>query len=330
MQLLLDTRGLVLKQHNRSFLVVGKTKKAKISPHRIDSIAVTAACMLTTTALRLAIKHKIPVYIIGPTGAIEGTLWSPYLAGLASQRKSQVYWTDSKDALIWILDIIALKIERQAQLLQQLGQPKVAKALLVHQAKLMDLQTEKAKLTNINTSDFEQIRGTVFGLEGTAARHYWAGIAATLPKGWQFQGRSRRPAKDAFNASLNYLYGMMYGSVELAVFSAGLDPYMGVLHREEYNRPAFTFDCIEPFRPWLDELLVASFQAEIPKMNWFTPKGEGWWLGKQGRAWIIPQFNDFLVTQRKEGNLATTVRNHLATFAGELAKRIKTESLKST
>lgn len=323
MQLLLDTRGLILKQHNRSFLVVSKNKKAKISPHRIDSIAVTAACMLTTTALRLAVKHKIPVYLLGPSGDLEGTIWSPYLVGLVAQRKAQVYWSDAKDALIWVVEIIALKMARQAALITRLGQPVLATALIEQKEKLLELSQSKiAKKDTLTPADIEAVRQSIFGLEGTAARNYWTGISNALPKGWQFEKRSRRPAKDAFNASLNYLYGMMYGSVELAIFSAGLDPYIGILHGEGYQRSAFTFDCIEPFRPWVDEILVASFQAEIPKMNWFVPKGEGWWLGKKGRAWIIPRFNDFLVEQKKVNQTETTVRNHLATFTGTLAKRI--------
>ena len=319
MQLVLDTRGLILKQHNRSFLVVGKTKKAKISPHRIDSIAVTAACMLTTTALRLAIKHKIPVHIIGPTGDLEATIWSPYLVGLAKRRKAQVYWSDAKAALIWILETIALKIARQAALLLKLKQSKAAAALSVSQTKLMDLRNDKLAVEKVSTKDFEQVRQTIFGVEGTAARIYWAAISASLPKGWQFKGRTRRPAADPFNAALNYLYGMMYGAVEVAVFSAGLDPYLGILHGENYQRSAFTFDCIEPFRPWLDELLVTSFQEGIPQADWFTPKKEGWWLGKKGRAWIIPFFNDTLLSNKTVGEVRTTIRNHLHTFTGKLA-----------
>jgi len=310
------------KRSLKSFLVVSKNKKARISPHRIDSIAVTAACMLTTTALRLAIKHKIPVYLLGPSGDLEGTIWSPYLVGLVAQRKAQVYWSDATDALLWIVEVIALKITRQAALLTRLGQPILAKTLIEQKEKLLEFSRGKIAKNTPTTADREMVRQTIFGLEGTAARNYWTGISNALPKGWQFEKRSRRPAKDAFNASLNYLYGMMYGSVELAVFSAGLDPYLGILHGEGYQRSAFTFDCIEPFRPWLDEILVASFQAEIPKMNWFVPKGEGWWLDKKGRAWIIPRFNDFLVEQKKVNQTTTTVRNHLATFAGQLAKRI--------
>ena len=323
MQLVLDTQGLMLKQHNRSFLVVSKTRKARISPQRVSSIAVTASCMLTTTALRLAIKHKIPVHIIGPSGDVEGTLWSPHLVGLASQRKAQVYWMDSKDALLWLLEIIHLKITRQEELLQKLELTESTNRLAESRIKLVDLQKEKSAQEIINLTDFNQVRQTIFGLEGTAARVYWQALSTALPKGWQFGGRSRRPAKDSFNACLNYLYGMLYGAVEVAILSAGLDPYMGVLHTENYTRSAFTFDCIEPFRPWIDALIIDAFLAELPQMTWFTPKGEGWWLAKKGKSWVIPAFNDFLVRDKLVGDRSTTVRNQLHTFTGLLANRMK-------
>jgi len=35
------------------------------------------------------------------------------------------------------------------------------------------------------------------------------------------------PAKDEFNAMLNYGYGMLYGMIERSVVVAGLDPYIG-------------------------------------------------------------------------------------------------------
>jgi CRISPR-associated protein Cas1 len=45
------------------------------------------------------------------------------------------------------------------------------------------------------------------GLEGTAGRPYFEPISFVMPKDYAFSGRSMRPAKDAFNAFLNYAYG---------------------------------------------------------------------------------------------------------------------------
>jgi CRISPR-associated protein Cas1 len=40
------------------------------------------------------------------------------------------------------------------------------------------------------------------GLEGTSGRVYFQSISKLLPERWQFQGRSRNPAKGSFNCLL--------------------------------------------------------------------------------------------------------------------------------
>jgi len=73
-----------------------------------------------------------------------------------------------------------------------------------------------------------------------------------MPDAWKFNGRSRDPAKDAFNCLLNYGYGVLYSQVEKACIIAGLDPYVGFLHTDNYNKKSFVFDLIEIFRIHID------------------------------------------------------------------------------
>ncbi len=320
MQLVLDTTGLIVKQKNRSFSVATKTNRRLISPSRIDSIAVTASCLLSSPAIRLAVKNNIPIYFINAAGEVEATVWSPYFTGLASLRQAQGHWINTPDAIDWMVGLALLKTQRQKQLLRSL---KILEPIEKLDATMGRLSLLREKKPGDSSNQFDEIRQTLFGLEGTAARFYWTALSNALPEGWQFDGRSRQPAQDPFNAALNYMYGMMYGTVEAAVFAAGLDPFMGVLHAEEYNRPSLTFDCIEPFRPWIDALLVKAFQASQLKSNWFVPKGKGWWLGKKGKAFIIPLFNDFLTHAKTVKRKKTSVKNHIHHFTGTLASRIK-------
>ena len=316
MQLILDTHGLVVKVRNRSFHIIGKEEKRLIGPERLTSIAVTADCLLSTAALRLAVERHIPVYLIGPTGDVEAKLWSPHFVGLASLRQSQALWLESGAAEGWLLRLAASKIRRQAELLQGKNAPEAL--LLGLRQTLSDLESPETP-----AADLAAVRQTVFGLEGSVARQYWQAAAALVPPEWAFEGRSRRPAQDPFNAALNYLYGMLYPAVESAIFAAGLDPYMGALHVEEYDRPALAFDCIEPFRPWVDELLMDLCHEGVLDARHFEPRDGGWWAGKAAKAVLIPRFNDFLLGERASDGTRTTVRNHLFAFAGALADEIR-------
>ena len=72
----------------------------------------------------------------------------------------------------------------------------------------------------------DQIRG----IEGNAARQWFALMGEILPGKWKFSGRNRRPPKDPVNALLSLGYTLLFGEVGKAVIERGLDPGIGFLH----------------------------------------------------------------------------------------------------
>ena len=88
----------------------------------------------------------------------------------------------------------------------------------------------------------EDVRGSIMGIEGSGGRIYFEAISFILPDRYKFEGRSRNPAKDEFNALLNYGYGILYSKVEKACIIAGLDPYVGIIHTDHYNKKSLVFD----------------------------------------------------------------------------------------
>jgi CRISP-associated protein Cas1 len=329
MQLVLDTLGLVVKVRNRRFHIImrrdpkmpkdEKSEQRFISPEKISSIAVTSDCLFSTAALRLAIENEIPVYLFSETGDIAGKLWSPYFVGLASLRRAQALWHETNSPYGWVHHIIALKIAGQTEHLHKL--PDTAAAV----AKLASVQKQLVDSKSKGYKNLEVLRSEVLNLEAQAARAYWPMLADACPDDWHFKERSHRPAQDPFNAALNYLYGMLYNIVEGAVFAAGLDPYMGMLHAEEYDRPALTFDLIEPFRPWVDALLLEICHSGRLDIRHFEPRDGGWWAAKTARAVLIPAFNDFVLSDYTTSNGDTkTVKNHIHALAAQLAHDIRT------
>ena len=153
------------------------------------------------------------------------------------------------------------------------------------------------------------------------ARVYWRTVADSLPEQYRFPKRSRRPAQDRFNAALNYLYGMLYGTIEGACLATGLDPYIGFLHIDRHRKPTFTFDLIEPFRPWVDELLIDLCLNEKLFDKHFRTLNEGAVVvDKSGKQIIIPAFNQMMQQKRVFEDKTTTTRHHIHHFAGEFAQ----------
>jgi CRISPR-associated protein Cas1 len=97
----------------------------------------------------------------------------------------------------------------------------------------------------------------VLGIEGVAARDYFAALPHLVPaKEWSAAGRNRRPATDPVNCLLSFLYGMLRVAVHGALEHVGLDPYIGFLHRVRPGKPALALDMMEEFRPLLADRLA--------------------------------------------------------------------------
>ncbi|MEM7571698.1 MAG: CRISPR-associated endonuclease Cas1 [Bacteroidota bacterium] len=249
MQVVLHTPGLKLDVKNGIFLLSSEEHEREISPELIDSISVVANCWIASAAVRLAAEAEVPIYFHDDFGDADACLRSAFFESLALRRRKQVYFSDDLAGANWVVEQFRLKGVEQIGNLRYLAnrrpgqKEELAKAI----ASIEQFDADWLKLANQtpNPSWASQIMGK----EGALARTYWQAIAKALPKAWQFQGRSRRPALDAYNALTNYFYGMLYALVERALFTAGLDPHLGILHADEYDRPTLAYDLIEPFRP---------------------------------------------------------------------------------
>jgi CRISPR-associated protein Cas1 len=115
-----------------------------------------------------------------------------------------------------------------------------------------------------------------------------------MPDRFKFNGRSRNPAKDEFNTLLNYSYGVLYSLVEKACIIAGLDPYVGFIHTDHYNKKSLVFDLIENYRIWADETVVNMIAARKVKVDYFDRIPNGFTLNKDGKAALLAAFNSFM------------------------------------
>ena len=187
---------------------------------------------------------------------------------------------------------ICKKLENQSLFLAQLRskRPTNADMLGIAETTLKDMH---AKVTELS-GDVESQRGTIMGYEGVAGRVYFETIAKLMPSEYTFEGRSRQPAKDSFNAMLNYGYGILYSLVERANILAGLDPYVGILHTDNYNKRSLVFDMIEPFRIIAERATVLFFTGRRVKTDFFRPVPGGIELAPPGRAAFIENMNQRL------------------------------------
>lgn len=319
MQLVLDTKGLKVDRQRNMFYVEAPDGKTKgISPHKVSSIAVTHPCLISSSAVELAAQYEIPIYFIGFTGKVVARLSSPYFGSIATLRRQQVLFSMSEEATQWMVGIYLLKLENQVKNLKWLPS---GKEFGEH------LQNQLHRFKNCLGKTMNQARTQLLAAEAVAAKLYWQALATMLPAHVDFEKRSRRPAEDSFNAALNYLYGMLYSVVEQGLFAAGLDPHLGIFHADEYNKPVLAFDFIEPFRPWVDRLLIEQFLEHRVPASFFTRRKEyGVILNKEGKSFFIPLFNEWLRSERLWGGKKTNIKNHIYLLAGRFANKLRSEA----
>lgn len=91
--------------------------------------------------------------------------------------------------------------------------------------------------------------GDADNCEATAANYYWKTLFAHIPG---FQRHRTGPAPNNF---LNYGYIILRGVMARSLVAAGLLPTLGIFHRNRYNAFCLADDLMEPYRPYVDELV---------------------------------------------------------------------------
>lgn len=156
----------------------------------------------------------------------------------------------------------------------------------------------------------------VMGMEGAASNVYFACVAGLLPPEVSFPCRSRRPPKDMANAALSYAYSLLLGECTAALFAAGLEPSLGVLHASTDKRPSLSLDLMEEFRPLLVDRMVFGLLRSRrlrPEHGGPSDDGEGVWLTKDGKKAVVDGY---------EATLQRSVKGALPGFAGPWRRHI--------
>jgi CRISPR-associated protein Cas1 len=150
------------------------------------------------------------------------------------------------------------------------------------------------------------------GLEGAGAAAYFEGFADLLPDRLKFSGRNRRPPRDPVNAMLSLGYTLLHAEAVLALYGAGLDPFIGFYHGLDFGRESLACDLVEPLRVEVDQHALMLFRSEKLRPEDFSTTESGCLLGKAGRARFYGEWEP----------LAARLRKLLAESVGDVTEAI--------
>lgn len=141
--------------------------------------------------------------------------------------------------------------------------------------------------------------------EGAAAREYWNRL---LGSGFKRERDGLPP-----NSLLNYGYTILRAAVSRALIGSGLYPAFGVFHRSRYNAFPLADDVMEPYRPFVDEIVYQLYIDDAVRE-----------LDSQAKSKLLRSlFSDVKigkVTRPLEVALSLTTASLLKMFKGETDK----------
>lgn len=133
--------------------------------------------------------------------------------------------------------VVEAKIRNQANLLNELGK---------------EGASLKPYYSNVKSGDTDN-------REGIAARIYWDKL---------FDGNfiRSRDGSDP-NAMLNYGYAILRAGMTRSIMGSGLFPAFSLFHKSRYNAFPLADDLMEPYRPYVDQIVFSLFSEGITELN---------------------------------------------------------------
>ncbi len=323
MELVLNTFGVTLSRDNEGFVIVTAEGKQRIPAEGITSIQMSRGAQISSDAVLLAMEKEIEVLFVDKAGAVIGRIWSPKYGSISTIRKGQLAFSFSKDALEWIKEVLRQKIENQQALLLMFRSDNEAQNEVVAKS-IAKMEDHREKLGKLDGDIVADVAAQLRGWEGQASKIYFDTLNIFLPEHLRFQNRSQHPALDVVNALLNYGYGLLYGKIEGSLIKAGVDPYIGILHRDDYNRPVLVYDVIELYRVWVDYVVFSLVSQNAITDDYYSVKEDGsYWLEPLGRRVLIQSLNDYLEEVTNVRGIRRSRNQQIFLYCQNLAQKFK-------
>ncbi|MGL4502596.1 MAG: type I-D CRISPR-associated endonuclease Cas1d [Planktothrix sp.] len=250
----------------------GSWKKQSVPAQTVEQVVLMGNPQVTGDALTYALELGMPIHYLTSFGKYLGSALPGYSRNGALRLAQYELYRDTERRLELVKAIVSAKIQNQSTLLYR----HLAETPLKDHKKLV---FQKATLDEVR------------GVEGIAAKDYFAQWSTLLKEPWSFPGRNRRPPTDPVNALLSFGYGLLRVQVTAAVHIVGLDPYIGYLHEVSRGQPAMVLDLMEEFRPLVADSLVLSVlhKREIQPDD-FTESLGAYRLSDEGRKRFLQAF----------------------------------------
>lgn len=329
MQVYIDTYGSYLHVKDNLFEIQftkeDKIIKRTIAPTKISSFIISPGVTISHAVVELSMQYNIDIVFLELDGTPIGRIWHSKLGSTTKIRKAQLITSLNDKAIGYVKGWICTKLQNQIDFIKDLKKYRKEKSDYLDE-KIYQIETNKKNIQEIEGKNIDTVSNSIRGYEGISGRLYFEVLSNVLSEEYRFSGRSTRPAKDQFNAFLNYAYGVLYSKVEKSLIIAGIDPYLGFLHRDDYNMMSMVFDFIEPYRIFAEEVVFKLFSGKKVNKSHTDIIINGYSLNKEGKTLLMKNYTEFFDEVRiryKNRNLTRSniIQYDAHIFANELINK---------
>lgn len=256
----------------------------RIPAINIEGIVTFGYMGVSPGLMKLCTDSGISLSFLSPNGKfisrVQGATYGNVLL-----RKAQYALSDDEEWSLHVAKLmIAAKIQNYRNILRRYIRD-------YGECKEVD-DTVKMLDTNKRNALKAKDKAELMGFEGMASNAYFDVLPKLIlnqKESFHFNGRSRRPPKDAVNAMLSFAYTLIANDCTAALETVGLDPYVGFLHALRPGRTSLALDIMEEFRAYLGDRFVLSLinKRQISPKDFLYQGDNGVILTDSGRKTLI-------------------------------------------
>lgn len=234
--------------------------------------------------MKLCSESGISLTFLSPSGRFVSRVQGQ-TKGNVLLRKRQYYLADDE---LWSMQVsrlmIAAKIQNYRNILRRFVRDYGECIQVVQAAASLDQVKQHALRAGS--------RMELMGYEGQASALYFEVFPSLLlhqKSDFPFNGRNRRPPKDAVNAMLSLAYTLLANDLSAALETVGLDPYVGFLHTLRPGRASLALDMMEELRAYLGDRFVLSLinKRQVSSHDFVSQGEQGVILTDKGRKTFL-------------------------------------------
>jgi len=246
LQLVKDGQSLLVKQGNDVLL--------RKPVHMLGGVISLGRSYITPQAMAFCAENDVALSLLSPNGRFLAQVRGP-VSGNVLLRRAQFRLADDDKAANNIAQaVVAAKLVNCRGLLRRAARDQTLEA----DAEALALAADRLAQVLRRLEGAQSLEETR-GLEGEGAAAYFGVFGRLISAqgdGFVFNGRNRRPPRDAVNALLSFAYTLLAHDISGACQAVGLDPQVGFLHRDRPGRPSLALDLMEEMRPIMVDRLV--------------------------------------------------------------------------